>query len=192
MARDDENQGNGNEGRQIECQAVFERNGQVDPAVVLYRRKIDHSGPPGDEVPGSESDEDRAHAQVAVAAAVEQDDQCQHQRSQPEVPGVAERPRFTAGRPASAGDDAHFDQAHADECDDNTRDQRRNNFLGVTQQAADNHFDGGGSDADAEDQRQAAQHARGDDRADERKARTLYAQQSGTDASDPPALDESG
>ena len=166
--------------------------GDGDTAETLYQIEVNHAHQPRHDVARSQADDDGAHAQVPVAAAVEDQNKYQYQSGQTYVAQAAECSVGLGCRPASAGRDAHLDEAHADEGHYDARHERGDNLSCVLQQAADNHFYRSGCHARSEDQCQSARGARSNDGADEREAGTLDAKQPRSDKSEAAALHEGG
>ena len=109
-----------------------------------------------DHVAHHQADDDGAHPQVGIGAAIQDDDDEQHQAGQAQVLEAGEAAVGARRRTAGHGGHAHLDQGQADQGDHDTGDRGCDDPAGVAQKPAEDHLDGRAQQADAEDHSQGS------------------------------------
>ena len=189
---DDEDDAQRDECREVEVYAIFKRYREVYAAEALHGLEIDVAEHPRHYVAHGETYHYGTHAQIAVAAAVEEYDDDEHEHGESQIVERTETTVCHRRIASAAGRDAHLDEAEADERHYDARYEGSDDAAGIAQHAAHEHFHHACRHARTEYHSESAAHSGCYDGADERIACALDTEQSGAHGSELAALDECG
>lgn len=190
--RNQVNEAQRDNGAAVKAEPVAQGHGYVEPAIAGHVGKVDVAHQPRGHVAHHQPDDDGAHAQVAIAAAVEGNDDEQYAARERQVVERAKRAVGQRRLPAPAGRDAHLDEAQTNKGDHNAGHKRGDDAPHVLEHAADGHLDTRGGHAGSEHGAQSARHAGGNDGADEGEAGALHAEEARADGPDAATLNKGG
>lgn len=190
--RDQVNEAQRDDGAAVKAKPIAQGHGNVEPAVAGHIGKVDVAHQPRSHVAHHQTDDDGAHAQVAVAAAVEGNNNEQHAARERQVVERAKRAVVQRRLSATAGRDAYLDEAQTDKGDHDAGHERSDDAPHVLEHTTDSHLDTRSGHAGAEHGAQSARQAGGNDGTDEGEAGALHAEEARTDGPDAAALDKGG
>ncbi len=137
-------------GVKVEGETVLERDRHRNKRQVLKGGKIHHAEHQGHRITRHQTDGNAAHPQQRASAAVEGDDDTEHQKPQPDVLVFAKGAAAHGGEAAAKVDDPHLDKAQANHQNHYPTHGRGDHPLEVGQHKGGAHYQKGTDKGDPE------------------------------------------
>ncbi len=166
---------------EVERKPVVEWGREEEPIGFAYGAEIHDAGDPGDDVARAESERDGANPSDAAAKSIEEDDHDDHQKTEAEITRAPEVLRTDATGEIRHAD---VDKRETDHHDGRAGDDRLKETPRETENEREDDLQRRGEDAHAEHQRDTADCAGGQRRADESERRSLHREEPGPNGPD--------